>query len=168
MDSHAVLFVLDRLADAGCSVWVGGGWGVDALIGRETRPHRDLDLAVDATNETTAVAVLQSMGFAIDTDWRPVRVELVASGRQWVDLHPVTFREDGTGIQPNVEGGQFVYPPDCFVSGVIGGRRVPCLSVDQQIAFHSGYEPRAKDRADLNMLHSLRRDYGRGGEDAQH
>ena len=27
--------------------WVEGGWGVDALMGRQTRDHDDVDLAVD-------------------------------------------------------------------------------------------------------------------------
>ncbi len=156
MGAGDVLVVLDRLADAGCRVWISGGWGVDALVGRQSRTHRDLDLAVDATDEVVAMMVLESAGFVIETDWRPVRVELAASGRQWVDLHPVMFRADGVGIQSDLGGGQFVYPPGCFVSGAIGGRGVPCLSVDQQIAFHTGYEPRAVDRADLELLDSLR------------
>jgi len=28
----------------GTDVWIGGGWGVDALVGEQTRPHGDLDL----------------------------------------------------------------------------------------------------------------------------
>jgi hypothetical protein len=30
-------------------VWIAGGWGVDALVGRQTRLDSDLDLAVDIT-----------------------------------------------------------------------------------------------------------------------
>jgi hypothetical protein len=40
-----VVDVLERLDRAGVPVWLDGGWGVDALVGRQTRPHRDLDLA---------------------------------------------------------------------------------------------------------------------------
>jgi hypothetical protein len=50
-----VLAVRDVLSRAGCRTWVGGGWGVDALAGRQTRPHRDLDLAVDADHELAAI-----------------------------------------------------------------------------------------------------------------
>jgi lincosamide nucleotidyltransferase A/C/D/E len=49
--------VLADLTEAGCSVWVAGGWGVDALVGRQTRLHRDLDLALDARNETVGCAL---------------------------------------------------------------------------------------------------------------
>src|SRR3954469_20281113 len=34
------------LEDAGVAVWIDGGWGVDALLGRQLRPHKDLDIAV--------------------------------------------------------------------------------------------------------------------------
>jgi lincosamide nucleotidyltransferase A/C/D/E len=97
MDIGEVLAILVSLEEAGCSVWVAGGWGVDALVGQQTRPHRDLDLAVDANDESSAVGVLRRAGYQIETDWRPVRVELVAPGRGWVDLHPVMFGPDGHG-----------------------------------------------------------------------
>ncbi len=43
-----VLEILDRLDAAGAAWWIDGGLGVDALLGRETRPHDDLDFAVNA------------------------------------------------------------------------------------------------------------------------
>ncbi|MBO0731850.1 MAG: hypothetical protein J2P57_21505, partial [Acidimicrobiaceae bacterium] len=47
MRADEVLGVLDRLDERGIDAWVDGGWGVDALIGRQTREHDDLDLVVD-------------------------------------------------------------------------------------------------------------------------
>jgi lincosamide nucleotidyltransferase A/C/D/E len=155
MDVAEVHAVLVSLEEAGCSVWVAGGWGVDALVGHQTRPHRDLDLAVDAGDESSAVGVLRRGGYQIETDWRPVRVELVAPGRGWVDLHPVVFGTDGHGRQADIGGGHFDYPPDGFAEGVIAGRRVPCLSLEQQLRFHDGYKPRDTDRHDLALLHRL-------------
>ena len=70
MDIGEVLAILVSLEEAGCSVWVAGGWGVDALVGQQTRPHRDLDLAVDANDESSAVGVLRRAGYQIETDWR--------------------------------------------------------------------------------------------------
>jgi lincosamide nucleotidyltransferase A/C/D/E len=29
--------------------YVDGGWGVDALLGKQTRPHADLDIAIQGT-----------------------------------------------------------------------------------------------------------------------
>ncbi|WP_410007823.1 nucleotidyltransferase domain-containing protein [Planotetraspora sp. A-T 1434] len=33
-EAAEVLRVLTLLRTAGCEVWVGGGWGIDALVGR--------------------------------------------------------------------------------------------------------------------------------------
>ncbi len=39
-----VLDVLAALSALGCRFWLEGGSGVDALVGRQTRAHRDLDV----------------------------------------------------------------------------------------------------------------------------
>jgi lincosamide nucleotidyltransferase A/C/D/E len=71
-----------------------------------------------------------------------------------VDVHPVTF-EAGHGRQHDLDGGHFDYPPGAFTVGRIENRAIPCLSVAQQRAFHSGYEPRAQDLHDLRVLAAL-------------
>ncbi|WP_324651120.1 nucleotidyltransferase domain-containing protein [Georgenia sp. H159] len=157
MSASEVHAVLDALAEVGAQVWVGGGWGVDALVGRQTRPHRDLDLAIESTAEQAALRALARLGYAVQTDWRPVRVEVAAPGDRWVDLHPVVFDEAGNGVQAGLDGGVFTYPAACFVTGTIAGREVGCLSVQQQLRFHSGYQPRAVDLADLALLRRMQR-----------
>lgn len=147
--------VLSDLTAADFRFWVGGGWGVDALVGHQTREHRDLDLAVDAARAAVALKVLGQRGYVVETDWRPVRVELVAPGRGWVDLHPVVFDNTGHGRQASFDGGHFDYPPDSFNVGMLDGLTVPCLSRVQQIHFHSGYAPRPADLHDLVLLESL-------------
>jgi lincosamide nucleotidyltransferase A/C/D/E len=112
---------------------------------------------VDAEHEALAVKLLGGLGYQVETDWRPVRVEL-ASPDGWVDLHPVVFDQTGVGRQADVNGGQLDYPRDAFTVGVLGGRSVPCLSRTAQIRFHSGYEPRAIDVHDLALLEDLRDD----------
>jgi hypothetical protein len=46
LDASDVLEILDRLDRAGLTVWLDGGWGIDALLGRHNRPHEDLDLVI--------------------------------------------------------------------------------------------------------------------------
>jgi lincosamide nucleotidyltransferase A/C/D/E len=154
MDTARVHRVLDALAAAGCPCWISGGWGVDALVGRRTRPHRDLDLAIDAAREPDAVRALAVLGYVVETDWRPVRVELVEPGGGRVDLHPVAF-EHGDGRQAGLDGAWFDYPRADLTTGTIDGRRVPCISVRLQLRFHEGYEPREVDVLDLRLLHEL-------------
>jgi lincosamide nucleotidyltransferase A/C/D/E len=153
--ADAVLEVLDALALAGVRHWVAGGWGVDALVGRQTREHRDLDLAVDADDADVCGRVLDGLGYRVETDWLPLRVELAAPGGRWVDVHPIRFDADGRGLQGDATGTHFVYPPDAFVRGVVGGRTVGCLSVSQQQVFHNGYPLRPQDEHDLGLLATL-------------
>lgn len=155
MDFAAVLAVLTELDTAGVRHWVGGGWGVDVLVGRQTRDHRDLDLNIDAADEQRALAALGRLGFVVETDQRPARVELAAPGALWVDLHPVEFDEHGNGRQHDLDGGWFEYPVGVFTSAVIDGHRIPCLTVAKQLAFHSFYPPRPIDLHDIALLRTL-------------
>ena len=153
-----VLRVLTAVDAAGLRTWVAGGWGVDALLGRQTRVHRDLDLAVDVTQTPLDLALdtLELLDYRVETDWRPTRVELAAPAARWVDLHPVVFDDEGTGWQANTDGRPpFRYPPQAFAEGSIDGSAVRCLSVAQQLLFHSGYPPRRHDLANIKLLQKL-------------
>ena len=153
MRAENVLSVLGVLSAVGVDVWVGGGWGVDALVGRETRPHRDLDLMHRVEQEPTMVAALAAAGFAETLDWRPVRFVVTGPAGLEIDLHPLTFAADGSAVQASFEADRpFEYPARCFVTGRIGGSTVPCLSAEQQVCFHQGYEPKDHDRHDMAQL----------------
>jgi lincosamide nucleotidyltransferase A/C/D/E len=71
--------VLDGLDVARVRYWVAGGWGVAVLVGRQTRVHRDLDLAIDAAELDACLSTLRDLGCVVETDWLPVRVELKAT-----------------------------------------------------------------------------------------
>ncbi len=155
MHLKEVTEILADLREAGCRAWVAGGWGVDALVGGQTRPHRDLDLAMDGGDVPSAIVALEQRGYRVETDWRPVRVDLACVGVGWVDVHPVVFDQDGHGRQAGSEGACFDYPPTAFDTGSLGATQVACLSRQQQLTFHTGYEPRPVDLHDLELLNAL-------------
>lgn len=68
MPLSEVTEILTDLRRAGCRAWVAGGWGVDALVGHQTRPHRDLDLALDARGEAAVLTMLKQRGYRVETD----------------------------------------------------------------------------------------------------
>jgi lincosamide nucleotidyltransferase A/C/D/E len=150
-DVLGILAALD-----GLDVWIGGGWGVDALVGEQTRPHGDLDLMHREEQEPQVVAALAELGFAETLSWRPVRFVLADPGGREIDLHPLRFAPDGSAEQSSLTPGEpFRYPARCFVTGTILGTTVPCLSAEQQLCFHQGYEPRERDLHDLALLRHL-------------
>jgi lincosamide nucleotidyltransferase A/C/D/E len=155
MPISEVLTVLDRLASAGCRFWLEGGWGVDALVGRQTRPHRDVDVDIDADDEGLALSVLAELGYRVETDWRPNRVELIAPGRGWVDVHPLIVDAEGNARQAALDGGFHQFPKSYFVEGALYGVPIPCFSPAAQRAFRQGYELRDVDQQDLALLDIL-------------
>lgn len=150
MDAGTVLRVLDAVKPA--EVWLAGGWGIDALLGRQTRDHRDLDLLHRQEQEPAVLEALATLGYRETLDLRPVRFVLADDdGGTELDLHPLVFAEDGSAVQAAPDG-TFPYPADCFVTGHVGGAEVPCVSVAQQVFFHQGYAPRPHDLADMRHL----------------
>jgi lincosamide nucleotidyltransferase A/C/D/E len=111
-----VLEVVEVIRSVGCRFWLEGGWGVDALVGRVTRPHRDVDVDFDATCEDAVLEALADLGYSIETDWRPNRVQLSASGRRWVDLHPLVIDDNGDARQAALDGG-WRHDPDTAMLG---------------------------------------------------
>jgi lincosamide nucleotidyltransferase A/C/D/E len=151
-----VTTILRALDEAGCRYWLEGGWGVDALVGHQTRPHRDLDIDLDAAHEAQALTALHGLGYVIETDWRPNRVELAAPERGWVDLHPLQVEKDGSARQAALDGGFHTFPPSWFTVGRLAGLPVPCVTCEAQIAFRRGYELRPADHHDLMVLRKMR------------
>jgi lincosamide nucleotidyltransferase A/C/D/E len=152
MTADRVLVLLEVLRAAGIDAVVDGGWGVDALLGRQTREHEDLDLVVALADVERIRAALEPFGFGPHEDHLPVRFVLRSRGGEQIDFHTVTYDESGGGLQPQPSGRVFRYPPEGFVRGRIGGREVACISAEVQILCHLGYEPSAKDVHDVAEL----------------
>jgi len=155
MRSADVLEILERFGADGVTVWLDGGWGVDALMGEQTRPHDDLDVVLALAQTDRAVNCLGGIGFAVDLDDRPTRLVLRDGAGRQVDVHPVTFDADGTGWQRGGApgGADCLYPANGFTSGAVAGQPVPCLVASVQMAHHLGYPPDEKDWHDVRLLH---------------
>ena len=133
--------VLDVLACVPDAV-VDGGWGVDALVGEQTREHDDLDLVVP-------IDQWEALDLPVELDERPTRVVL-RDGDSRIDLHLVSAVE--LGMAQDLPGGRrFTYVLD-DTTGTIAGETVRCLSAPMQVLTHSGYEPDADDRRDMDAV----------------
>jgi lincosamide nucleotidyltransferase A/C/D/E len=158
MNAESVIAIITALEDAGLSVWLDGGWGIDALVGRQTRGHRDLDLAIDQQHLARAQHNLEALGFTVDTTsgpGLPARLVMKDQRGREVDVHPLVFDATGNGWQQldetTLNWGR--YPAeDLNARGVVAGRAVNCVSPALQFRFHLGYEWSARDRHDLRLL----------------
>jgi lincosamide nucleotidyltransferase A/C/D/E len=152
-----VIWMLDVMAALDIEPVIAGGWGVDALAGAPTREHRDLDVLVPEPGVAPLLAALSRHSFVVTVDQRPVRIELSdRTNDRHIDIHPA--HDDGSGgyWQHGFGSDRFTTPADTITVGVIGGRTVRCFTVAKQLDVHAGYEPAARDIADIEVLRGLR------------
>ncbi len=150
-----LMTVIDLLENAGILYWIDGGWGVDILAGKQTRVHRDIDIDFDAQHTEKLLHILLECGYEVDTDWKPVRIELYSDQYGYLDIHPFVLNADGTSKQADSTGGWYEFDKDIFGNAVFEGRAIPCISAKGQKIFHSGYELRDKDKHDIFILESI-------------
>ncbi len=156
MTATDVASVLDRLAAASIDAWVEGGWGVDALLGEQTRAHDDLDVIVRVDDTSAMCEVLAADGFRLVEGVLDSNFVLRDAPGRSVDVHPVRFDDERNGVYRMAEGGDWVFPASGFGgTGRVGGREVMCLTADVQMLCHAtGYVPGATDFHDMRLLNA--------------
>jgi lincosamide nucleotidyltransferase A/C/D/E len=153
MNAPSVVELYRRLTDLGIALWLDGGWGVDALLGAETRPHEDLDIVVEEKHLLRLRGLLESEGFRdIERDdtsaWNFV---LGHDDGRLIDVHVVVFDEAGNGVYGPPENGA-TYPASAFAGvGTVNGIPVRCLTAEYQLRSRN-YPLRDKDIKDAQAL----------------
>jgi lincosamide nucleotidyltransferase A/C/D/E len=176
MTAEDVVELYSLLLKQGGQVWVDGGWGIDALLNQQTRPHKDFDALVQFDDLAPMTEVLAERGFSLKEIWgenrwvfHSVQVQLVGrenpagrevatafvlrdgNGRE-LDFHVLKF--DGRGYGTPAWNSDFIFPPEAFDGrGSIAGTPVRCLSARIQMLTHTGYELQDQDLQDLRLLH---------------
>jgi lincosamide nucleotidyltransferase A/C/D/E len=154
MNADTVIDIYTALARNGIPIWIDGGWGVDALLERQTRNHSDLDIAVALEFVAALRALLEALGFSElpggdASEWNFVLTDAM-SGR--IDVHVVVFDAFGNGILGPAKLGQ-MYPAGALAgTGRIGGTVVQCVTPAFVLKFKSSYAPREIDRQDVRAL----------------
>jgi lincosamide nucleotidyltransferase A/C/D/E len=151
-----VVALMDAIARDGVQCWVAGGWGIDALLGRQTRRHHDLDLVIDdARDDVDRLGqVLAREGFRPGV--REFNPGLMMPFRHsWQDDSGCTVEVMPVALgKPPFGGAAAAVPEPRFTLGTIGGAKVPCVSASLQFALHRGYAARNVDRTDMAALRS--------------
>lgn len=129
--------------------YLDGGWGVDALLGKQTREHEDLDIGVPRRDATKLRSLLEAEGYTEvvrhdSSDWNYV---LADKNGHKVDVHTYEFDNDGHHVW-GIE-----YPIESLTGkGSINGTEVDCISPDWMVKFHSDYELDENDYRDIKAL----------------
>ena len=140
---------MQLLEQNGLELYVDGGWAVDALLGRQTRVHQDLDIALPETQVPKLRDLLGEKGYRqIDREgtWDCNFVLADPSGNE-LDVHSYTLDESGN----NVHGVEYKRE-HLTGKGAIHGYPVRCISPVWLVKFHSGYELDENDYHDVKAL----------------
>jgi len=154
MTPSALVELLHSLDAADILVWLDGGWGVDALLERQTRPHKDVDIILRVADVRRLQEILARKGFAIREGIPPNSFVLADGSGLEVDVHAVVFDDDGNAVYRMEDGRDWIFAAEAFSGwGVVEGMRVRCLSPRTQVLCHAqGYVPTEKDVHDMELL----------------
>ncbi len=170
MSADDVVAILRRLTDAGIPAWLTGGWGIDALLGRQTRPHKDLDVLVRLADVARLMDLLAEDGYALAELWSenawvpdpsgdlaPTAFVLRDPHGRELDVHALRFDDQGHGIPAwNDDEGRLFTPARLSGTGRIGSLAVQCLSSEMQLLCHQGYALPEVQQTDLRRLRRRR------------
>jgi lincosamide nucleotidyltransferase A/C/D/E len=149
MTADDVIEFVQLLNQHHIDVFIDGGWGVDALLGEQTRPHTDLDIALQHKDVPQVRALLEGRGYKDvprDDTWECNFVLGDDAGHE-IDLHSYTFDSDGNHIFG------VKYPFDSLTgTGSINGHPVKCISPEWMVKFHTGYKLDENDYHDVKAL----------------
>ncbi len=149
MTAEDVQNIYTWLSENGISIWVDGGWCVDALLGKQTREHPDLDIAVHRNDNAKLRTLLQSNGYKEESrndssEWMYVMKN--EEGKQ-IDVHAFAYDDDGK----NIYGIEYPYG-SLTGKGTLNGQEVNCIDPQWMFKFKTAYEPKEKDLRDVQAL----------------
>lgn len=154
IDKQSVADLVQEFNHRGIELWIDGGWGVDALLEKQTRSHSDLDIAIQEKDVAAAVSLLEEKGYVRvkrgdETEWNFIMGDREA---RFIDFHVINLDQEGNGIYGPAENGDFYHKDALSGKGHIGDLEVKCISPEWMVKFHTGYTLRESDRHDVNAL----------------
>ena len=125
-----IIDVYTSLENFGVEIWIDGGWGVDALLGEQTRPHKDLDIAIQQKHVVALREFLHAQSYREIKleDARPWNFVLGDENGREIDVHVVVLDDRGNGIYGPSEKGEMYPAASLTGTGKIQGKKVRCIS----------------------------------------
>jgi len=175
MNGRDVIRVYKLLIKNEIKVWLTGGWGIDALLEENTRPHKDLDVLVPFEDIAKLCRIMSGESYEIievweencwrvDVDGNKIPTAFVLEDAQGcqLDVHAVYLNALGDALPAWNEPDGFMFSAEDLAStGLIEGFPVWCISATAQVFWHAGYELPEKHLEDMKLLESK---FGVGGK----
>ena len=155
MKAEDVIKILQYFEKNGILIWLDGGWAVDALLGEQTRSHRDADIIIQQKDVSKLRELLEAKGYKnVERDdtnsWNFVLGDNL--GHE-IDVHVITFDNEGNGLYGPKEKGMMYPVASLTGAGMIQRYAVKCVSAEYLVKSHAGYKFEKKDFKDVYALH---------------
>ena len=119
-----VIDIYRTLESEGIHVWLSGGWGIDALLREQTRPHKDLDLIMLVDDILRMRDLLGQCGYGMKDLWSenswvvdargteiPTAFVMQDSEGRQVDAHAMRLDDQGNGVPAWVNDEGLLFSP---------------------------------------------------------
>lgn len=149
-----VFNLYSQIKNLNFNIWLDGGWAVDALLGKQTRVHEDMDIVIEQKAVFKVRKLLESQGYKdVERDDTSIWNFVLGNDHgHLVDIHAVVFDQKGNGLYGPKEKG-VMYPANSLTgTGKIRNRIVKCISAEYLVKFHTGYKLDENDFKDVNAL----------------
>ena len=163
--AEEAISIYQRLLAAGIQVWLTGGWGIDALLQEQTRPHKDLDVIMLVDDVARMREILGRDGYGSGYLWSENRWVADAHGAETatafvlqdgegreLDAHAMRLDDRGHGVPAWEAEGLAFERQDLAGEGLIAGFAVRCIAPEMQMACHMGYQLPEVQLHDLELL----------------
>jgi lincosamide nucleotidyltransferase A/C/D/E len=137
MTTEDVIKLYSNFEKHGIKIWLDGGWAVDALLGKQMRTHKDLDIVLEQKDAPKAREFLEGQGYkdVPRDDTSPWNFLMGDDKGREVDFHAIVFDEKGNGLYGPPEKG-VMFPAESLTGeGKIEGTRVRCISAEYMVKF---------------------------------
>lgn len=152
MDQEEVLRVLELAEIASIPLVVAGGWAVDALLGWQTRAHKDLDLAINRAYLSRFLGICGRIGYGLVGEGHAEDRSFVldnGAGHQ-IEIH-VYSRDEKGRIMSGTR-----YPNNALTgNGKIGHLKVSCMDAEWLVDSYSEKDINEKTLQDIKYVCNL-------------
>ena len=149
MTSTYVVNMYCWLKENGITIWIDGGWGIDALHGKQTREHQDLDIAVHHKDNAKLRRLLDSKGYKEEPRFDSSEYMYVMKNDtgMGIDIHVFEYDDNGN----NTYGIEYPFG-SLTGKGMIDCQEVNCIDSKWMFTFKTSYKPKNKDIHDVQLL----------------
>ena len=161
-----VIEIINLLKTNHIQLWLSSGWGIDALLGKQTRSHKDLDVIMLLDDVLQLFDIMDFECFRLKEIWSenlwvsgPQGIKIATAfilhdldGREF-DTHAMCLDDQGNGIPAWDDEGFIFKKRDLAGVGMIAGVIVQCLTPESQMICHAGYPLPDSHLRDIERLY---------------